>query len=312
MSRPTKSVQMARAAKAAMLAAVEVYNKTSFAYREETFCLLIINAWELLLKARIVQKNNNRLQSIYVRKSPQHYAHDSITQAVQTIGIREALATAEIPSAVRDNVSGLYHLRNEVQHLGVLDRTFASEVLRFGTAAVRNMMIALSDWFDEPVDGVYLFPVGFVGTAPSVPAASTKQRQLLRRLQEITTRGAAGDTGYHIAAEISVDIHASGSGGGTIGITEDPNAPAVQLAEEERQKRFPATYREDLIPVLQHRYSNFKQGRQFNELMKAVKSDPRCTYVRRLDPENPRSGKKEFYNVGAVCHNHLDQHYERC
>jgi len=38
----------------AMIAAIEVYNKPSFAYREESFSLLATNAWELLLKVRIL------------------------------------------------------------------------------------------------------------------------------------------------------------------------------------------------------------------------------------------------------------------
>ena len=40
----TKSVQTA-------VAAIEIYNKPSFTYREEAFSLLMTNAWELLLKA---------------------------------------------------------------------------------------------------------------------------------------------------------------------------------------------------------------------------------------------------------------------
>ena len=40
-----KSVQAA-------VAAIEVYNKPNFSYREEAFSLLIVNAWELLLKAK--------------------------------------------------------------------------------------------------------------------------------------------------------------------------------------------------------------------------------------------------------------------
>ena len=34
---------------AAMVSAIEVYNKPDFKYREETFSILAINAWELLL-----------------------------------------------------------------------------------------------------------------------------------------------------------------------------------------------------------------------------------------------------------------------
>ena len=63
---------MARSAKAAMLAAVEIYNKTAFEFREEAFCVLIINAWEVLLKARIVSQNRNRLEIIYVRDVLDH------------------------------------------------------------------------------------------------------------------------------------------------------------------------------------------------------------------------------------------------
>jgi hypothetical protein len=36
----------------AAIAAIEVYNKPSFSYREEAFSLLMTNAWELLLKAK--------------------------------------------------------------------------------------------------------------------------------------------------------------------------------------------------------------------------------------------------------------------
>ena len=39
-----KSVQAA-------IAAIEIYNKPNFSYREEAFALLMSNAWELLLKA---------------------------------------------------------------------------------------------------------------------------------------------------------------------------------------------------------------------------------------------------------------------
>lgn len=36
---------------AAMLSAIEIYNKPDFKYREETFSVLCINSWELLFKS---------------------------------------------------------------------------------------------------------------------------------------------------------------------------------------------------------------------------------------------------------------------
>ena len=48
----------------AMLAAIEIYNKPNFAYREESYAILAINSWELMLKARILQLSKNRMSSI--------------------------------------------------------------------------------------------------------------------------------------------------------------------------------------------------------------------------------------------------------
>ena len=48
-------------AKAAMMAAVEIYNKPMFKYRDECVVILMLNAWELILKATL-SKNG---ESIY-------------------------------------------------------------------------------------------------------------------------------------------------------------------------------------------------------------------------------------------------------
>ena len=51
-------------AKSAMMAAIEIYNKPAFQYRDECVVILLLNAWELLLKA-VLSKNG---RSIYYRK----------------------------------------------------------------------------------------------------------------------------------------------------------------------------------------------------------------------------------------------------
>ena len=60
---------MARCAREALFAAVEIYNKPRVEFREQTVAFLLVNAWEVLLKARIVQQNGGKIQSIYQRKS---------------------------------------------------------------------------------------------------------------------------------------------------------------------------------------------------------------------------------------------------
>ena len=48
-----------------MLAAIEVFNKPSFSYREESFAILAVNAWELLLKAKVLAENGNQMKALY-------------------------------------------------------------------------------------------------------------------------------------------------------------------------------------------------------------------------------------------------------
>ena len=56
-----KSIEAAKAA-------IELYNKPEFPYRNESFSILMINAWELLLKAKKLKENHNKMTSIYVKE----------------------------------------------------------------------------------------------------------------------------------------------------------------------------------------------------------------------------------------------------
>lgn len=51
-----------------MIAAIEIYNKPDFDYREETFAILAVNSWEMLLKAVMFKINKYNLRLIYELK----------------------------------------------------------------------------------------------------------------------------------------------------------------------------------------------------------------------------------------------------
>jgi hypothetical protein len=55
--RPPRHSFLVEKAIHAASAAIEIYNKPGFRYREESFAILMLNAWELLLKARIVKRH---------------------------------------------------------------------------------------------------------------------------------------------------------------------------------------------------------------------------------------------------------------
>jgi hypothetical protein len=66
MSRKARYHSLLEKSTQAALSAIEVYNKPDFKYREERFSIFMVNAWEVLLKAKILKDNNNKLKSIYV------------------------------------------------------------------------------------------------------------------------------------------------------------------------------------------------------------------------------------------------------
>ena len=76
--------------KAAIMAAIEIYNKPMFQYRDECTVILLLNAWELLLKA-ILSKNKKSV--FYPKKRNQPY---------RTLSWQDALSRAEdyFPSTI--------------------------------------------------------------------------------------------------------------------------------------------------------------------------------------------------------------------
>ena len=50
------SLRIASKSLDASLSALEIYNKPVFNYREESFSILMVNAFELLFKAKIIKR----------------------------------------------------------------------------------------------------------------------------------------------------------------------------------------------------------------------------------------------------------------
>lgn len=93
-----------------------------------------------------------------------------------------------------------------------------------------------------------------------------------------------------------------------IRVTNDPNAPAVQLSEEDIRQRWPWDYSK-LCTELRGRYSDFLQNQKFHVIRKPLESDPRYCHSRFLDPGKQKGMKKLFYSANIVpC---FDPHYTR-
>jgi hypothetical protein len=333
MARPPKSLAVYRKAEAALIAAIEIYNKPDFAYREETFAILAINAWELLLKAKVLAENGNRDGALWVyepkqkadgtptkRKYPRrNRAGNPHTISLSAaIAILEANATTRLPNEVRGNLEALTEIRDNAVHFVNARFELAKTVLEIGTACVKNFVTLSEKWFEEDLSGysLYLMPIGFLA-APSVTAVAVggeegKLVSYLRNLmaaQNTVTTTTTTSTPYHIALDLNISFKRSATDAvSTFTITNDPSAPHIYLTEEDIRQKYPWDYRE-LVKRLRARYADFKENEEFHKLRRPLLADSRYVRDRFLDPGNPKSAKKQFHNPNIL--NQFDSHYKK-
>ena len=87
--------------------AIEIINKPTINYRTEGFCFFICNAWELLLKAFLINKTND-INSI-------NYKDDT----TRTIGLDECVEKifTSTTDKTKNNISFIRSIRNKATHL---------------------------------------------------------------------------------------------------------------------------------------------------------------------------------------------------
>ena len=131
----------------AMISSIEIYNKPRFEYRDEVFVILLINAWELLLKA-IVSKSKQRIY--YPKKRGEPYktlsCRDAFWRAAnskawpKSVEARAVEANIELITAYRDNAVHFYN-----------DRPFASIIYSLAQTSINNYRDVASKVFGKDI-----------------------------------------------------------------------------------------------------------------------------------------------------------------
>lgn len=100
-----------------MIAAIEIYNKPQIQYRDKCFVILLLNAWELFVKA-LLSKNQRSIY--YPKKRRQPYRTLSISDALQKcqdlipsdIGYVPVSQNIELVNTYRDNAIHFYNKKD--------------------------------------------------------------------------------------------------------------------------------------------------------------------------------------------------------
>jgi len=314
---------------AAIISAIEIYNKPDFKYREETFSVLCINAWELLLKAKVLHLSNNKASSLFVweykklkngQKSKKQYRKLNRAENPMSISLFEAyrIVTEEygvkIGKVVYDNISTLTEIRDNSIHFINDDFQLSLKVQELGTASLQNYLHLVKEWFGNVLEkyNFYLMPISFVRDFDSVSgeALNANEKKLLKYIKEMERgydRDSIGE--YNLTLRIDVKFQkVKSTSGVSVQITKDTNAPKVWLAEEDIMDKYPWDY-DVLTTRLKKRYSDFKANKEYHDLRKRLANDKGLCHERLYNPNNPGSGKKQFFNTNIL--KELDKHYTK-
>lgn len=149
-----------------MMAAIEIYNKPMFKYRDECTVILLLNAWELILKS-LLSKNK---KSIYYKKRR--------NQPYKTISWQAALDRGNpyfpntIPYLpVRRNLELLGTYRNNAMHF-YNEKDFGVALYALAQTSILNFRDLLMDSFDVNFGEQMSWQLLPIGTRPPIDAIS--------------------------------------------------------------------------------------------------------------------------------------------
>jgi hypothetical protein len=329
VAQVARSVRFLQKAEAALLSAIEVYNRPTFAYREETFAILALNGWELLLKAKLLAEHSNNPRCLHTfeprttkagKQSRKLYLKRNRSGAPLTHGLWKTITELEnktparVDVRIKKNLEALTEIRDNAVHFVIASPQLAKQVLEVGTAAVRNFVELARLWFQHDLSGrhFFLMPIGFVD-APATAAGvdlSKDETKLIAYLAQLASTGAQGTaTAFNVTLEVNLSFKRSTAAGAlAVALSNDPSAPQVTLTEDDFRKIYKWTYQQ-LVEQLKKRYADFKVNDKFTGIRKPLMAESKYVRPRFLDPDNPKSGRKDFYNPAIL--GEFDKHYTR-
>ena len=304
----TNSEKLIDKAIAACISAVEIYNKPNFNYRVENFSILMVNSWELLLKAKILHNNNNELKFIYEKQNGETKINKQ-TKLPYTLSIKKCLHLID-DEVFKKSLLSLIEIRDSAVHLIADNPQVNMNLHKLSLACLDNFYIACKNWFDKNTRNFELniLPLSFNQSATSNnPNVSQLTKNLMTYL-EITQPSQQEQQNSEYAYAIDLQYNKEKSDL-TFQLGNNPSEQSLHLSSEKLQQLYPWVYN-TLICKLKERYTDFKQAPRFHILKKEIKSNQNFCYLCKLDYTNPKSQKQLRYKSKQTLE-YFDQYYTK-
>lgn len=298
---------------AAMMAAIEIYNKPSFSYRIETFVILSINSWELLFKAKWLNLHNNKERSLYVKERREKKNKEKtsklfikrtesgnpFTHSLGYLG-KKLVERQVLDNAVMDNISLLTDFRDSAVHYYNKSPFTLLMMQEIGMACIKNYVAIVKQWFASQVASInmQLMPFAFTDQLMDVEnlQLSPEEQNFIKLIEKLNANHMPDGSPYSVA--INVQLQLSKAKSSCIAkaiLSNDPNAIPLALSDEQLLEKYRLTY-DELTKKCKERYSDFSANIQYHKNRKKIASSPKYGIMRYLDPKNPKGQKKPYFS----------------
>lgn len=318
--------------KSAIISCVELHNKPIFNYRYETCTILIINGWELLLKAFI---NENCPDVKLIRK-------DGTTKPFEEcIG---CIASYLGPGfrTIEENLQALYEYRCNIIHF------YKDDISHILFSLIHKSILLYNDFlkssFNEDLSeetNLFILPIGFKAYASPVDflkkndsslAVSSAVGEFIRRrvcsierlvqegiddsifsnfnmslINETRIKNAdiiVGITSNPSEAKVKVENVLRGKD-----IVTDDDAQKIKIEEESLFKTLYTISYPEVAKKCRELFSDFLQNARFNRIIGSLKNNPKYHKKRYLDIEKQNGVGKDYYT--SAIFDELSKHYTK-
>lgn len=308
---------------AAYFAAIEIHNKPNMPYRYETVSLLIMNAWELALKAYV--RKYIKTRSIYTDDG--HTI--SIDKALDYVSENRNSKQKNSFTAIKQNILKIEEYRNMVTHF-YCDELEPYIFMLIARSAL-NYVDFVKSYFNKDImadEGLFILPLGF--KLPFRPedflsenvakyAASPEAKQFIKDIVDVTYE--LKEEGIEDSIVLGFDIYLESVKKATnsdilAAITSPEQADATftkvtkvrfsadanqiyQMSDEEFRSTWKYTHSE-LVDLCKKSITGFRQDKKFINAKKSIADDMNCVYERKLDSRNSKSVSQKFYTDYAL------------
>jgi hypothetical protein len=302
----------------AALSSIEIYNKPDFKYRDEIFTILATNAWELLLKAKLLKDAGDNVATLFVISDGKPKLNRNGQPL--TIEILGAMRRVGLDAVASANIETLVEIRDTAVHF-YNSAALSYVIYTLGVACLRNYQELVKQWFARSLleYNFYILPLAFVYQfrTLSLIDCDKEPEAVASLIRSVADRQSSlpSSSEFHLVCEVAAQIVSAkklveGSSDIVVSVKADSAADAVFVIKLQRlTDKYPLSYSE-VYQKVRAKIPGAKQS-QIDHAIKhlAIKGNPKFSaynFRTKLHEENfkktsvlPKS-IPSIYNEDAV------------